>query len=53
MFNIQDFGRIAISGFGALLLSVVMVSAAVGPARALEAAPIAYAQLLVAGQADG
>lgn len=53
MFNFKDFGRIALSAFGALVFTVTTVSAAVGPARAIETAPVAYAQLLVAGQVDG
>ena len=53
MFSFKDFGRIALSGLGALVFTVTAVSAAVGPARAIETAPVAYAQHLVADQVRG
>ena len=42
MFN-TDFRRTALSVLGALILTTTAVSAAVGPARAIETAPVALA----------
>jgi len=42
MFN-SDFRRTALSMLGAIVLTVTAVSAAVGPARAIEVAPVALA----------
>ena len=43
MFN-SDFARIAVSVIGALIFSVTAVTAAVGPARVAETAPLVYAE---------
>ena len=42
MFN--DLKQSAIAAIGAVILTVTAVGAAVGPARAIETAPVAYAQ---------
>jgi len=47
-FNLTNLQRIATAAVGALVLTTVSVSAAVGPARAIETAPITYAQADVA-----
>ena len=47
MFN-EKLEKIVIAGFGALVFSTAVVSAAVGPARAVETTPV-YA-LAQAGQ---
>jgi hypothetical protein len=36
----EKLEKIVIAGFGALVFSTAVVSAAVGPARAVEAAPV-------------
>jgi hypothetical protein len=40
MFNFDQFGRIALSALGSLVLTVTAVGAAVGPARAVETGPV-------------
>ncbi len=42
MFN-SDFGRVALSMFGALVFTISAVGAAVGPARVVETTPVVYA----------
>ena len=46
MFNIAniDIQKIATAAVGALVLTTTAITAAVGPARAAETAPTAYAQ---------
>jgi len=53
MFNFDriDLQRTALAAVGALILSTTAVTAAVGPARAVETAPVAYAQTAVADEA--
>lgn len=53
MLDFKNFGRIALSALAALVFTVTMVVAAVGPARAVETAPVAYAQTLIVDQANG
>ena len=43
MFN-HDFSRTALSALGALLLTVTLVGAAVGPTHMVETAPVVYAK---------
>ena len=49
----DNFKQSAIAAVGAIILTVTAVGAAVGPARAIETAPVAYAQINVGGQANG
>jgi hypothetical protein len=42
MFN--SFKQSAIAAVGAIILTVTAVAAAVGPARAIETAPVSYVQ---------
>ena len=51
MFNVE-YSRIATAALGALFLTTVSVGAAVGPARAVETAPVAIAQAPVAEAAN-
>ncbi len=44
-FDYSDIQRMAVAAVGALILTTTAVGAAVGPARAVETAPLAYAQL--------
>jgi hypothetical protein len=53
MFDYEKIQRTALSAVGAIILTSMAVGAAVGPARAVETAPIAYAQVLTADQARG
>jgi len=55
MFNFDhiDFQRIGGAALGALLLTVTFVGAAVGPARMVETAPVAYAQTATLAEARG
>ncbi|HWH16880.1 MAG TPA: hypothetical protein VNT77_00855 [Allosphingosinicella sp.] len=43
-FDHIDIQRIAVAAIGALILTTTAVGAAVGPARAVETAPVVYAQ---------
>jgi hypothetical protein len=49
----ENFKQSAIAAIGAAVLTFTAVGAAVGPARAIETAPVAYAQLNIGGQANG
>jgi hypothetical protein len=49
MFN--NLKQSAIAAVGAAILTFTSVAAAVGPARAVETAPVVYAQAQSAGQA--
>ena len=52
MFNYEKLSQIALSAVGAILLSTVAVGSAVGPARAIETAPVVgYAQIQVEANA--
>jgi hypothetical protein len=42
MFN-MDLGRMALSALGALVFTITLVGAAVGPAHMVEASPLVYA----------
>ncbi len=53
MFDFEKLQRIALSAVGALILSSAAIAAAVGPARAIETAPVVYAAAQVANQANG
>lgn len=53
MLDYRDFGRTALCAVAALLFTVTTVVAAVGPARAVETAPVAYAQALIVDQVHG
>jgi hypothetical protein len=48
-----NFKQRAIAAFGAAILTFTAVGAAVGPARAIETAPVAYAQPNAEVQANG
>ena len=41
MLDMEKIGRAALSAFGALILSATFVGAAIGPAQAVEASPVA------------
>ena len=43
-FDRIDVQRIAVAAVGAVILTATAVGAAVGPARALETAPVQYAE---------
>ena len=45
-FDRIDIHRTAVAAVGALILSATAVTAAVGPARAVETAPIALAEVV-------
>jgi hypothetical protein len=47
-----ELSRIATAALGALFLTTVSIGAAVGPARAIETAPVAFAQAPVAEAAN-
>jgi energy-converting hydrogenase Eha subunit E len=49
----DNFKQTAIAAVGAAILTFTAVAAAVGPARAIETAPVAYAQLNAEVQANG
>jgi hypothetical protein len=49
MFN--DLKQSAIAAVGAVILTVTAVGAAVGPARAVETAPVSYVQTAQASSA--
>ena len=53
MFDYEKIRESALAAVGAIILSTIAVGAAVGPARALETAPVVYAQLDTAGTANG
>lgn len=42
MFNFDKIGSAVLSAIGALILTTTVVGAAVGPARAVETAPVVY-----------
>jgi hypothetical protein len=48
-----NFKQSAIAAAAAAVFTVTAVGAAVGPARAIETAPVAYAQAQVSVQANG
>jgi hypothetical protein len=48
----ENLKHSAIAAVGAAILTFTAVGAAVGPARAVETAPVAYAQLDDAGRAN-
>ncbi|HEV2748292.1 MAG TPA: hypothetical protein VGW34_13460 [Allosphingosinicella sp.] len=52
MSKIDSILRAATAAIGALVLTATMVGAAVGPARAVETAPLAYAQAQDADRAN-
>ena len=49
----DNFKQTAIAIIGTIILTATAVGAAVGPARAVETAPVYYAQLNAGGQANG
>ena len=51
MFN--SFKQSAIAAVAAAIFTFTAVGAAVGPARAIETAPVAYAQVQLSVQANG
>jgi hypothetical protein len=51
MAKISGFGQGVLATFGAIVLTATAVSAAVGPARAVETAPISLVAAQVSGQA--
>lgn len=53
MFDYDKIQRVAFSAIGAIILTTLSVGAAVGPARAIETTPIAYAQADAGTQANG
>lgn len=52
MFNFEKIQGAALVAVAALILTSVSVGAAVGPARAVEAAPLAFAEAHVANHAN-
>jgi len=53
MIDMSKLGELVVSALGAMLLTVTAVGAAVGPARAIETAPISLVAADVSGQALG
>ena len=54
MFTFENIVRVATAAVGALILTTTAVSAAVGPARAIETAPLAVASsTAIAATANG
>lgn len=53
MFKFDKIGHIAISAIATVLFSSTMVLAAVGPARAVETAPVPVAQVVAQAPAQG
>lgn len=52
MHKFEKFSRIAVSAIGAVMLSALSIGAAVGPARAVETAPVVgYTQLQIEANA--
>jgi len=51
MFNVSRMGQGLVSMVAAVMLTATAVGAAVGPARALETAPVSLAQAQDSGQA--
>lgn len=51
MVDTRKLKQTAISMLGAMLLTVVAVGAAVGPARAVETAPVSLVAAEISGQA--
>ena len=52
MIDTSKLGQTILSTLGAMLLTVTAVGAAVGPARAIETAPISLVAAEVSGQAQ-
>jgi hypothetical protein len=52
MIDMGKLGQTILSTLGAMLLTVTAVGAAVGPARAIETAPISLVAASVSGQAQ-
>jgi hypothetical protein len=52
MIDMGKLGQTIAAMVGAMLLTVTAVGAAVGPARAIETAPISLVQASVSGQAQ-
>ena len=48
----SNFNQSALAAFGAAILTLTSVGAAVGPARAVETAPAALVAAPVSGQVD-
>jgi hypothetical protein len=44
MFKIDSLSKTALAIVGTIILTTTTVGAAIGPARAVETAPVAYAQ---------
>lgn len=51
-FETHEFQRNAVAALAALVLSTVSVAAAVGPARAIETAPVYASAAPASGQAN-
>jgi hypothetical protein len=51
MIDMSKLGQTMVSTVAAMLLTVTAVSAAVGPARAIETAPVSLVAAPVSGQA--
>ena len=52
MIDMGKFGQTATATLAALLMTVTAVGAAVGPARAVETAPVSLVNAPVSGQAN-
>jgi hypothetical protein len=52
MIDMSKLGQTIVSTLGAMLLTATAVGAAVGPARAIETAPISLVAAEVSGQAQ-
>jgi hypothetical protein len=52
MFKLDQMGRAALAMLGTLILTTTFVGAAVGPARAIETAPVAEYQAQPLGHAN-
>jgi hypothetical protein len=53
MFDFQKIREGALAAIASVILTATAVGAAVGPARAVETTPIAYAALVDANSANG
>ena len=53
MFNFDKIREGALAAIASIILTATAVGAAVGPARAVETAPISYAALQDANSANG
>jgi hypothetical protein len=51
MIDMSKLGQTLVATVGAMLMTVTAVGAAVGPARAIETAPVALVAAPVSGQA--